>query len=131
MVFFFFEEISFVKGFATVHGTWQCVFSFYFKFCVERSVSVYPSWKNQNSQQGLSYSFLSVCVEVESVPIPPTQCLSEHRVPASCELLSYCLARAVSVFLEGRCGKRCPGDILEYFFGSISCPGCSLGTINE
>lgn len=120
-----------MKGFATVHGTWQCVFSFYFKFCVERSVSVYPSWKNQNSQQGLSCSFLSVCVEAESVLIPPTQCLSEHRVPASCELLSYSLARAVSVFLEGRCGKCCPGDILEYFFGSISCPGCSLGTINE
>lgn len=119
-----------MEGFAIIHGTWQCVFSFDFKFCLGRAVSVYPSWKNQNSHPGLSCSFLSVCVSAEGVLVLPTQCLGEHRVPASCELLLYWLARAVSIFLEGRCGKRCPGDGLESFFGSIRCPGCSLGTIN-
>lgn len=85
-----------------LHGTWQCVSSFYFKFCVEGAVSVYPSWRNQNSQQGLSCSFLSVCVNAEGVLVLPTQWLREHRVPASCELFSYWLVCAVSVFLEER-----------------------------
>lgn len=67
VILVFFKEISFVEGFVMVHGTWKCVFSFYFKYCVGRAVSVYPSWKNQNSQQGLSCSFLSVCVKAEGV----------------------------------------------------------------